>query len=548
MELSKKLFCVFSLVLLASCNEQVAPELKNSGVTDGAATGDTVVPEEYYIKLTNKSSKLLNYQLHRTGPGNFNSTAKEPGECKISSTAPFLNGLYAGEANATGPVIEHDDKVYDISCFYEMEELALYANGFEFELSASPNTCEYIAYAPFSFYDRIPGNSTTSVTKVECGDVPDAAAAKAAAVTFSAALVTNSAGSDSVGCGESLDTGFALGAPNSASVEFTSVDDGDLCRFDYSGETDENLEPGQNCDIGTINITTLTVSYSLDDGYTVARTDTIKKCGGKISNCIQGPITQASELSGMTSGRVLYTPEEDEVFEQAFEMKDMISTNRRYGSYQYANFRAPLANPNIDFETYTDDTLAGVWTDVLDAERKRFDPDVMEYYAANRQYKDTTQVVDTLTVGGAWDDATTVNGYTARPYASDPFMGLSGYRTNPFYSFYCLDSAFDVKARIRMVVRDWDRTLTKNASLELISDYRGDDPGTNTLSRMDNPVDQEVLGSPDANNNFNDRGDFDNLIPMTRTAGLLQIGGGTPTLWAPESGFFNTAIFTNGAF
>lgn len=42
---------------------------------------------------------------------------------------------------------------------------------------------------------------------------------------------------------------------------------------------------------------------------------------------------------------------------------------------------------------------------------------------------------------------------TTTPY--DPFMG-----TNPYYTIECLDYAEDVVARIRIAVRDWDRTFT----------------------------------------------------------------------------------------
>ena len=41
-----------------------------------------------------------------------------------------------------------------------------------------------------------------------------------------------------------------------------------------------------------------------------------------------------------------------------------------------------------------------------------------------------------------------------------------GSDSNPFYTFYCLDAAYDFKARIRLVVREWDKTFRIDSNID----------------------------------------------------------------------------------
>jgi hypothetical protein len=107
-------------------------------------------------------------------------------------------------------------------------------------------------------------------------------------------------------------------------------------------------------------------------------------------------------------------------------------------------------------------------------------------------------------------------------------LGLSSsYQTNPFYIFECLDSARELKARIRMVVRDWDRIFwdtnidgSDNSNLELLSDiYMTSDPSINNHARMD----YMAIDPDDELSNFNDYLDWDDLIPMARDSGAITL-------------------------
>ena len=135
----------------------------------------------------------------------------------------------------------------------------------------------------------------------------------------------------------------------------------------------------------------------------------------------------------------------------------------------------------------------GIWSTSFDLNRI-FDPQVMDFYSYNKKLDGTTLITDS---GSTLTPDITTASYTdkrfrARPLAADPILGLAA-PVNPFYTFYCFDDAFDVKARIRMVVREWDRIFSTDSSdLELLSDL-----GKGQFARMDSTVEYEVPGDTD---------------------------------------------------
>jgi hypothetical protein len=170
----------------------------------------------------------------------------------------------------------------------------------------------------------------------------------------------------------------------------------------------------------------------------------------------------------------------------------------------------------------------------------------MDFYSYNKKLDGTSLITDT---GSTLTPDITTASYTdkrfrARPLAADPFLGLVA-PVNPFYTFYCYDDAFDVKARIRMVVREWDRIFpTDSSDLELLSDL-----GKGQFARMDSTVEYEVPGDTDQWLLMNDIQDWDDHIPMERTPGVFNASS---TLWHPVAtplypfGFFDSIYFTNG--
>ena len=163
----------------------------------------------------------------------------------------------------------------------------------------------------------------------------------------------------------------------------------------------------------------------------------------------------------------------------------------------------------------------------------------MDYYSTNLMLNNVDPIVDPARVE---TEAIRSNTYYAKPLAADPIMGL-GSKVNPFYTFYCFDTAFDIKSRIRMVVRDWDRIFPTNNDQELLSDlYR------NSSARQDVPDLVELPNDNDAYIMFNDKVDWDDFIPMDRTPGSFDANA---TIWNPTGtvtypdGWFNPGRFPN---
>ncbi|MBA2403749.1 MAG: hypothetical protein H0V66_03175, partial [Bdellovibrionales bacterium] len=216
-------------LLIFSCNEKISPELQNGNSTTIPSVN---TPDEYYFRVVNSSPVVLNYVLHRTGNGHKSTP------CKVTATGyPLSSTLYTGE-QATA----HDNKFFDMSCYFDVEELSLDFNGLNFKMEASKNTCEYLAYSPYSFYDAIPGNTSVTWVGYECeeGIGPS-----------NWGIATPHQGVDAIGgpvrditCGEMVDNSLA---PANRIIKAIPEDAQPLCAFDYDTNGGGN---GQNCDSG----------------------------------------------------------------------------------------------------------------------------------------------------------------------------------------------------------------------------------------------------------------------------------------------------------
>jgi hypothetical protein len=529
-----KNFALLSMgLLIYSCNEKISPELQNGSST----TVPTVIaPTDYYFKVTNNSAAVLNYVLHRSGPGMAST------DCKINSDGtPLSSILYIGDAATT-----FDSKAYDIACYLEAEELSLKFNGLSFKVEASKNTCEYIGYSPYSFYDSIPGATTASWRGVTCAD--------ATAGTLDAQFLLPSlpfgrdilgAGVDrQIGCGEMVDTSIALAA--NRLIKAIPTDAQPLCAFDYAINGGGN---SQNCDSGRMRFN-ITDVYKVtppvpDPEYFTSKPvptpDHI--CGGATASCVGGAIKSVSSLTTYVRGTEILNTQLNENFSKAYTLPALMGV--RSTGVDIVNFRRGLASKHLNFLDYTVPNEVE-WSDTN--HNKAFDPSLMENYAANRT-PDGSSIIDvnntaaTFNVSNATYEAKRIElGYTATPTAADPFLGTS--RVNPFYTFYCLDRAYEIKARIRMVVRDWDKVFPSTASdKELISDvYKSVNARTQDLPSTE----EEIPNDPGNFNYFNDMDDWDNLVLMTRTdPNLIGVYDPGFTFWSPTDGWWNPAIFPN---
>ena len=498
-----------SLLMLASCNEKISAELQ-SGST---VTPPTVAPTSFSFKVVETSNVNLGYSLHQTGAGNKNKS------CEITrDTVAFTNDDFLGNLPA-----------YDVTCYLDAEELALYNSGMKFKVEASPNACEFVGYQPFSFFNRMPGDSSADFRLVTCGaGITDGDAASSHR--------TWGAGATAGRCGEYIDQTMEGGSPvvpvaSKRPITLASAsNENELCRYDYS----QTIANGENCDIGVINIQEINITLDATTGLPVNSTTTREiQCGGEVVNCVKGPIKKETTISQFTSGTVVTEVPEDQAHSNERVFPGLI-TEQRTKNIEYVNYRRFLASTVVDF-----------WNPLVPAYRAgafltgtsvdtNFEPEVMRMYALNLRMDGLTSNNDPAAVRA---QAGAVVGYATKPLSSEPFVGFYDYSSadpnehydfsvNPYYTFSCLDNAFETTARIRIVVRDWDRIFDKNASyMETLSDY---DYGSN--ARQDR---RYFVFDP---SNFNNMQDWDDILQMTRRDGAYDP---SLTWWAPRNAVFS---------
>lgn len=515
---------IFALtVLLAGCNEKVSPELQQGNATTPNPV--PIPPTEYYFSVTNTSDTMLGYKLHKTGAGNGSTP------CEIKNTTGFSSDIFRGD------LVNND-----ITCFFEAEELSLWHNGFSFDINASKNSCDYISYVPFGFYDYIPGDSTATYHQVTCGSPETTTAHIATAAARPGINMNVNDSSGTINCGSFVAIDSLL--PEASRQAFQVESDEDLCAFNYT------KDEGPNCDVGVITITELNVTYTppVDAEpavITQTKSSRTVRCGGAPAACVKGPTKELSDEDTMKSETTPSVLNEPMKVSYSY---DGISAEK-YSVKTYANYRRNLANKDINYgdqvvlNTPVWNAYKNAWNSVTAG--KTYDPTVIDYFSNNLRPNGSTLVTTADINAYAVRDSSRVR----RPLAADPFMGLYKAnvqtKVNPFYSFYCLDKARDIKARIRMVVRDWDRVFPTNAGdLEFLSDlFRG------TNSRQDIPFEREIPNDYDSYSWFNDLSDWDDWIPMSRTAGAFNVN---TTIWRPlpnidyPSGWFNEEYFTKG--
>ncbi len=531
-----KLSTLALALLAASCNEKVSPELQqgNSTVSDD---GTAIAQSSYTFGLENTSATILNYKLHKTGSGNGST------ECQIRNTIGFSSDFYRSDLASN-----------DITCFLEAEELSLYFAGFNLKVNASKNSCDYVAYMPYGYYDRIPGDSTATYHKVSCTTDETDQTHIDARSEFSGSLIkydptpTVAGGLVNIGCDQYVAAEANIGVNVRQPFTINEGDsESDLCAFNYQNGDNER------CDIGVITVIDHAVTYippTDTSPATVAYKPVTRRveCGGAPANCVKGP---TKSIRANSTRAIQYNQATTNVdFSTSYSYGSLIG---KMANFEYANYRRNLANSNMDFINSDPDdpttwaAYKSTWSN--STYNKTFEPRVADSFASNLMLDNNTPLVDTTMLS---TEAIKDNTYVRRPLAGDPFLGIGGYKVNPFYTFYCLDTALDIKARIRLVVRDWDRIFpTTSSDLELLADiFRG------ASARQDIPFIDEVADENDPQIPFNDRQDWDDFIPMVRTAGVFDP---FTTIWQPlpystgsaatsyDDGWFNPSYFPNSS-
>jgi|GEM_PF-4139179 len=514
----KTLLLSASLAMLVACNEKIAPELADPAsttTTSGSGGGgptSTLTENGFRLELDNTPNgvnpTLLGYTLHK---------ANELGtvSCEVEDVTDVPDTL-----NSTR----------DITCFMEAEEFALQFNGFKIKAVSDADTCNFISTQPYTYYNLQPGatarkdGSPREVVKFVCTDTALQSFGSGdlyADVAPAPAPGTNSSGFTTVSslCGKYVNIDGTSPATfgtldlsaTSAPVALDSEDE--LCSFNYVVDNTE-----VNCDEGQVRIHTVNVATAADGSTppvqiltAITGGSVLKECGGKIRNCIGGP---APEIIGETD---FIDRGKDNVVTSiplAGGTTDDISVNgninRAYNVY-FSNFMRQCSGvPN--FTTPANFNTAPVFSPGYDA-------DVMEEYVRlgtspenNGITQEKDRIHDQFDVIYLADDP-------FRAGLPDSLLAFGDIRTKwnnsnlkaqPFYTYECLDQALDVKARIRLVVREWNRNFSPSSQeFRFVSDVFS---GT---ARMD-------AGSAQTNpyliyDRFNDVADWDDLLTFTNS-------------------------------
>lgn len=584
----QKLSLLALTLVVVSCNEKISPELKDSNFSNPGG-GSSPSTTNFSFELINKAEETLNYKLHKTGSGNANTA------CKIASTNAMThsNFSYPWPVTTTNPE-------QDITCFLEAEELALYAEGLAFEIKASPNTCDFVSYTPFSYFNRMPGDSSGTYTKISCAN--DDTTAAHVNLALGDPVIQHSAGM--AGCDDYLSKSTRL---TTATRQVFKVDEeenitkeADLCRFNY---TDGDKE---SCDIGKIVISEYVVTFdkaaavaaadilsesqavangafdtyrdgvdtdgagpddntaavsaielaaiktmpayktAYDAAYIINYADasndikytkvnlqpsTLINCGGKVANCVKGPIKEHSEIARYTRGSLIGKTTKAQSYSNQYTYPSLLP--ERAGTFIYANYRRNFANSDIPYTLPSLDVTA--YANFFE-DATIFDPLTLERYSRNRDQEGEINI-------GVTNPAIYIESskFTAKPLAAEAFLGLEQYAVSPFYTFECLDTAREPKARIRLMVRDWDRIFptenlngTANADLELLSDiYK---TTMNDLARQD--ISGTQFGGDFGDyDDWNDYYDWDDLIEIDNNV--------MSNTYIPVDGYFKANNFPN---
>jgi hypothetical protein len=420
----------------------------NTGVT---YTFPFVIYNQFEIAhLTDNASS---YVLHREGQGLGGSNCKVFGPQLIDDpTDPNYNQAIYG--------------LNDIVCLFEGGESDLFNQGIDFDIKAGNGMCEYVQYVPFSYQGFLPGASNREIVIYDeftdadkCDDTTDGAPGSLT-MTGPAGYVTS--GDASLFAGGEAMAGRAFGGTYCQSGDCVSSQEASaVCTYDYS-----QIDPSfPNLDSGSIDVRTVSCTHEEGedtddpaDGIpnsrrcicTITEPTTID-CGGGSLNGLAGAKV-SSDLDVAESSLIIQSY--DGILSGGSVRNVASPISRQYGSNRYLanyidsrNYASSVANSCIG-SPYHMDSYASVGNLVEDANGRN-----------NRT---------------AWDN-----------YSSflDPFgQSASGLYSN-YYTFNCLDAGYDIKARIRVLVRDWDREFLPE-----------DHAVTSLINGMDDSVD--LAGTP----------------------------------------------------
>jgi hypothetical protein len=327
------------------------------------------------------------------------------------------------------------DNPITIDCIVEAEELDLYYRGATLNAKADPGLCEAMVSEPYRFYLFEPGVTLSGFDTSALGYPETIADLEAAAAVVGNTEIEYTC--DAACLDAKCDTTVQFGNP--------------VCGYDHSQRTDLRTGyTGPNCDIGILK----TYTVSLDAACEIADEGSISEneteCGGKVGNCFAGAgndwLIEQSIDPDIYSGYVTYVASELDEINVNMELKSPFASTTgglpAITNAYIANFTKQCSS-SVDISTVDFTTLTDYDTD----------------------YISTTVANQSVGVLADFSAATSYN------LASNLYNGIK--KAHPYYTFTCVDKAFDPKAIIRVSIREWDRSFTDfddNTGFQLISD------------------------------------------------------------------------------
>ena len=445
---------------MASCNEKVAEELRESG-PGSSGGGGVISPTIQSMSVVSKMDSDLSFVMHKAGSIDEACILKPP-----------ASGFKAEDYTKT-------DGIRNVDCILDVEELDLYFQGAQYEIQVENKMCEYVEYQPYRFFGMQPGTTTRGVYRVTCDSACSGAKENVCGKVYT----------DTDGLGTYSPASFV----NNVTAEF---DKGELCRFNYS-----TVDPGvegeyPNCDNGSVK----TTAYKLEGYYIgcegAAGTDqpTCEANGGIWRD--QTYCEGAGEPAGTVT--VIRDAEADEDIECGGSLKaclacagvDQIDDRKASTIIEsdVTQFRKEyVIDPPIQSEMSNNMHIASFSRICSDTSTNKFSPSVFETLTYNGA--ENERIATGFNSISIDINSDTINDYTIRavhPFAGQIYSGSDGASrsTSAYYAIRCLDRAGDVKAQIRMHIREWDREFSSNdLYLSRVSDKANE---AGNLSKMDN--------------------------------------------------------------
>ncbi len=393
------------------------------GDADASFSFDLITYNQF--ELIQETEQASSYILHKEGEGYGTAS------CKIlsSQVSPTNTSKY---------------QMNDIVCRLEGGELDLYSRGAELKVKSGAGMCEYVRYIPeahksypagrtdsyYIQYDDFPNSCNNGLSGLSTFDPITGVAGR----VLIQAAANNATRQPVAGLASGVTFGRKVCLTGDCLKEYgISNNDTPTCQFDHS-----EFEDGVNCDEGSNWVAT--VSCEEDDDTEVCDctvTDFVEtKCGGNRYSCMSGAIRSTSldvenensiivnSFAGVVAPFTVNSPQS-----QGQGRNTTISNTTRATQCRETS-------QNFAFDSY--DNAGNLSTFISNL--------------ANYNQMDTT-------ARGLWADVNPT--------------GSGAMNSKKFYEYHCLDASYNVKARIRLQVRDWNESFNPESPEVEIFDNGG---------------------------------------------------------------------------